>query len=113
MSSPIRRRSTHFRPVARLELDPHHDPSERRVENLQESRLGEDVARADMRLSPGDLLARLGDHRVGLERARTALPGKLDGGAREGSRNTAAPEPSTRGKARDRPNAGVIRVLAA
>jgi hypothetical protein len=44
---------------------------------------GKDAAAADVELTPGDVLARLGEHRIALQGARTPVSGEVDGGACE------------------------------
>ena len=54
--------------VLLLELDSHDHPPEGGVADLPEPGVIEDLTGTDVQLAPGVLLARLGDHRVGLER---------------------------------------------
>jgi len=62
-------------------------------------------------LAPGDLLAGLREHRVGLERASTAFAGEVDGGLRQPVADAATPEPRPGEHARHRPHALVGLVL--
>src|SRR5207253_7635743 len=80
------------RRIVSCEVDAHHDPAEGRMTDLGEPGRLEAAAAADMELTPGDLLPGLGDHRVALERTGAALPGELDGGARERTTDAAAAE---------------------
>ncbi len=94
-----------------LEVDAHHDPAEGRPTDLGEAGGGEDAAAANMELSPDDLLPGLRDHRVALEGTGTALPGEVDGGARERTADPAAPEARAGDEAGHSPDAVVGLVL--
>ena len=73
----------------------------------------EDAAAADMELTPGDLLPGLRDHRVTLERTGAALPGEVDGGARERTADASAAEVGAGHEAGHGPDAVVGLVLVA
>jgi hypothetical protein len=64
-----------------LEVDSHDDPTDRGVADLVKPGVLENLARPDVYLTPGDLLARLGDHRKGLECAGAALTGEVNRGS--------------------------------
>src|SRR6266496_4354326 len=61
-----------------LEVDPHDDAPERGPADLGEPSGDEDAAAADIQLAPGDLLSRMGDHRVALDGAGAALACEVD-----------------------------------
>ena len=82
-----------------------------RVIDLCESRVREDAPAADVELSPGDLLPGLRDHRVALESTGAALPGEVDGGARERAADSATPETRAGDEAGHGPDAVVGLVL--
>src|SRR5258708_5444762 len=65
------------------EVDPHHCSARAGVAYLREAGVGEYLAAADVQFAPGDLLARLGDHRVGLQRPSALLAGVTDRGVGE------------------------------
>src|SRR5207302_1870353 len=96
-----------------LEVEPHHDASERGPGDLPEPGRGEDAPAAHVQLAPGDLLPRLGDHRVPLERAGAALSREADRGGGKTAHDSAAPELRASDEAGDRPDAVVVLVLAA
>ena len=93
------------------EVDAHHDPPPGRVAYLLEPGGDEDAATADVELTPGDLLPRLGDHRVALEGTSAAFTRELDGRERERTADTAAPKTRARHEAGHGPDAGVGLVL--
>jgi len=59
----------------RSEVDAHHDAPLGGPADLGEAGGGEGAAAADVELAPGDLLARLGEHRVAFQRPGAALAG--------------------------------------
>jgi hypothetical protein len=62
------------------EVDPRDHPPDGGAANLLEPGVLEDLTGTHVHFSPGDLLARLGDHRAGLERAGAALgPRRITG----------------------------------
>ena len=79
--------------------------------DLGEPGVGEDAATADMELPPGDLLARLRDHRVALEGAGAAVPNEVDGCARERAADATAAEARAGKEAGRGPNAVIGLVL--
>ena len=80
-------------PRALLEVDAHHGPAEARTADLREPGHGEDAYVADVELALGNVLPGLGDHRVTLERAGTALAREVHRGARKRVADAAATEP--------------------
>src|ERR671919_2344634 len=94
-----------------LEIDPHHDPPECGPADLGETGGGEDAAAAHVELSPGDLLPRLGEHRVALEGTGAALAGEVGGRACERAADPAAPEARAGDEAGHGPDAVVGLVL--
>src|SRR3569623_1003270 len=97
-----------MRAVVRIEVDPHHPPPRSGAADLREAGVREDLPGADVHLAPGDLLARLGDHRVRLERSRAALAGEGDGGGGEVVREAAAAVALADREARHRPDLVVV-----
>src|SRR5688572_13059677 len=79
--------------------------------DLDEPGVGEDAAAADMQLAPGDLLAGLGDHRIGLERTSAALARERDGGGHERASDPATPVARACREAGHGPDAVVVLVL--
>jgi hypothetical protein len=75
-----------------LEVDPQHDAPARGPADLGESGVDEDASAADVELTPDDVLPGLREHRVALEGTRAALASEVNGGAREGTADPAAPE---------------------
>lgn len=65
-----------------LEVDPHDHPPGGGADLLEPGVL-EDLTCPHMHFAPGDLLARHGDDRVGLERSGAALTGEVDRGPGE------------------------------
>src|SRR4029077_11454035 len=95
------------------EVDPHHHTPRAGVTHLGEARVREDLAASDVQLTPGDLLARFGDHWVRLQRSGTLGAGVADrgGGQRVGDPALAVPLPGH--EAGDGPDVVVRLVLLA
>src|SRR4029453_5972938 len=94
-----------------LEVDPHDHPPDGGVADLSKPGVLEDLAGPNVHLTPGDLLAWLGDHLIGLERAGAALPGEVDRGFGEGIGETSAAVALPDCEAGHRPDAVVVLVL--
>src|SRR3954469_9909735 len=95
------------------QFNTHHHASRCGVADLFEPGVGEHLAGADVELAPRDLLARLGDHRIRLERAGAAFAGEADAGAAEWVGEPAPAIALADGEARHRPDALVVLVLGA
>src|SRR5690606_13650274 len=76
--------------AALLELDAHDHPPDGGAADLHEPGVLEDLTGPHVQFAPDDLLAGLGDHRVGLERPGAALSGEVDRGPGEGIGEAAA-----------------------
>src|SRR5262245_56807048 len=79
--------------------------------DLFEPRVLEDLTGANVDLAPGDLLACVGDHRVGLERPSAALAGEVDSCRGERIHQASAAIALADREAGHRPDAVVILVL--
>ena len=79
--------------------------------HLLETGVGEDAAAADVQLARGDVLTRLQEHRVALERSGAAAPCEVDGGLNERPADPSAAVSGPGEDARHGPHAGVGLVL--
>src|SRR5262245_35345679 len=95
------------------EVDAHHHSPLARCGDLAHAGVGEDAPAPDVQLTPGDLDARLGDHRVRLDGASAASTGELDGRTGERAADTAVPERRTGYEAGDDPDPVVGGILTA
>src|SRR5215470_7114227 len=95
------------------EVDPHHDAPRAGAADLGESGVSEDLAAADVQLAPGDLLAWMGDHRVGLQCPGAACPGVVDRGRSQRVGDAALAVSLAGYEAGDGPDAVVCPVLVA
>src|SRR5262249_23732313 len=95
------------------EIDAHHHAPGAWAAYLGEAGLGEDLAAADVQLTPDDLLAGMGDHRVGLQGSGAIFPGEVDRGRGQRVADAALAVPLAGHEAGDRPDAGVRLVLVA
>src|SRR5215831_5977572 len=123
----LQRRTTWSRPPPRVispsprtreswsgrEIDAHYHAPGAGTAYLGEADLGEDLAAADVQLTPDDLLAGMGDHRVGLQGPGAILPGEVDRGSGQRVADTALSVPLAGHEAGNRPDAGVRLVLVA
>src|SRR6185437_1966975 len=94
-----------------FEVDPHDDAAHTRVADLLEARVGERLDGAHVQFPPGDLLTRLGAHRVALHGARAALARVAD---RRGGQRVADAAPAVAAadhEAGHRPDPVVLLVL--
>src|SRR5215470_15782473 len=95
------------------EIDAHYHAPGAGAAHLGEAGLGEDLAAADVQLTPDDLLAGMGDHRVGLQGPGAILPGEVDRGSGQRVADAALSVPLAGHEAGNRPDAGVRLVLVA
>ena len=97
----------------RREVDPHHRPAGRGPVDLGHAGRRIDGSAADQHLARGDPFARLGEHRIGLQRAGPATAGEFHGRLRQRVADALAPVPGSREYAGHRPDAVVGLVLVA
>src|SRR5215831_2520638 len=123
----LQRRTTWSRPPPRVispsprtreawsgrEIDAHHHAPGAGAAYLGEAGLGEDLAAADVQLTPDDLLAGMGDHRVGLQGSGTIFPCVVDRGRGQRVADAAHAVPLAGHETGNRPDAGVRLVLVA
>src|SRR5215472_13457999 len=95
------------------EIDAHHHAPGAGAAYLGEAGLGEDLAAADVQLTPDDLLAGMGDHRVGLQGSGTIFPCVVDRGRGQRVADAAHAVPLAGHETGNRPDAGVRLVLVA
>src|SRR5215831_4357304 len=93
------------------EIDAHYHAPGAGAAYLGEAGLGEDLAAADVQLTPDDLLAGMGDHRVGLEGPGAIFPGEVDRGGGKRVADAALAVPLAGDEAGNRPDASVRLVL--
>src|SRR5215471_8129542 len=95
------------------EIDAHHHAPGAGAAYLGEAGLGEDLPASDIQLTPDDLLAGMGDHRVGLKGPGAILPCEVDRGRGQRVADAALAVSLAGHEAGNRPDAGVRLVLVA